>query len=1470
MRKLTYNMAQTPGGRFMRHSVKAVLPMLTLLVVSCAQDLGTIDRVQHNPVAKRDILFHEDGTRKEWFVQVTTIEAPYASAYSFVGDQGPMERGVFEIQEGVLYFYRSYSFAENEWVGNPRTDVDQRLTNEDGSPYLIDGKEVWTSKNTPLLAYPITSHMDIIWEYNPNTGEKTNVRVENTTDRMWYEREYMRVTWGNNLMVSWAGFTTAMRVGGTYAGNLGVPTIHHDLSAHKETAPRMNQKEGYMDFVNDWTLTAQTEELEGYGTIPLCWFYAWYSGGVYECISEKIQTRTSFLAVDIEREAEYEPLHYDDFEMNRFGYFREERLVWDKDYGFTYDGVRKMVNRHDIFKKDENGKIIGVKPVIYHLNIGYPNDLIDEANGLAAEWSRAFDAAVKAATGKLPYELPAYHANGQPMLKDDGSAVHVASMFIVCENNRQDFEARDAGTVVADETICGSLDDYKPLGDLRYNFLSAITAPTQVGLYGYGPSSVNPLSGRIVKAAANNYVAAMRLGARRALDRLELLAGVKSFREVADGAYIAQDVRNKSLERTTYFKPGYTREEAVELAQKLVPPEVQSALTGGAIGKTDRNPTAGRMGMLAANPDIEAMLISDDVRMLFKDPRLGAANSGAVSGPGGAYALRHWANAKGVQERIKAMTEQTKMGLDKADYYDGAILRLADEYKAQYDKALCEGLRNVQNTAFDFSAFNDSNPCSTKALIGQLREAFAYYSQMSPYAYERSVIPTPLEMETFEPILVESQKAMNGLLDKLRQEFAQELYKRIYWGVAIHEVGHTLGLRHNFEASTDALNFPQEYWQLRVTKNGDKYEPVGLWGETKTQVAAGLREYQYSSVMDYYAKFNMPWLGIGLYDIAAIKYAYARTVEVFEKNPDLTKFAKYIDIDPREVSSDNLPAFKERGEGFGLALRRVHATNYPNFWGNVDDIYKRRDVPISEVIGAKCATEGASCGDGKVCKLFYEGLRCSPKDLTMVPYRFGGDELTFGLPTVAVWDDGVDSFEIVNNLRETYENNWIFAGYWHQDPTYWPTNYGNWVQMNFYQMRNHFQWWAINYSVYNKNDYWKNRFGMRWEEDLNGGLPGAMAAHMSFNVMASTFGRPEPANYGYNWMTMRYEPVDQVNRNNYTTQFMLLEEQGARPIYANWDYNGYQPVVTASGSIYERLAAFQMLADPETRFMAQDYMADSRKFLVNYASVFRNEVRELFGGLMANNSEKYGWCVLTHPTSRQPIAFADRDFSGLGYNGQNCTNSYRGCFTMDGANPVKLTKTIAYDDTGETCANGEQLYDLAGISLEPEPMYTFPTTRFRIPMLAAYYGMALLVDNYDRSFMDSVRLWIAGDKYQITPPPDAEVATCEDLFSGRIYKTYRMKDGGYYPAYDLVSQCDFLFSCYDPARNGSLTDEEVKECKAYARGTTRVNELTLEDLANDYLFHPLQFLIGKLELIRAMHSTYEWGSSNYSYDGSEG
>ena len=50
----------------------------------------------------------------------------------------------------------------------------------------------------PLLIFAIYSHFDVKREYNAGTGEQTNVIAENTTDRPWEERQYMRVDWSTN------------------------------------------------------------------------------------------------------------------------------------------------------------------------------------------------------------------------------------------------------------------------------------------------------------------------------------------------------------------------------------------------------------------------------------------------------------------------------------------------------------------------------------------------------------------------------------------------------------------------------------------------------------------------------------------------------------------------------------------------------------------------------------------------------------------------------------------------------------------------------------------------------------------------------------------------------------------------------------------------------------------------------------------------------------------------------------------------------------------------------------------------------------------------------------------------------------------------------------------------------------------------------------------------------------------------
>lgn len=1458
------------GGTSMQRAMKTVLPAvlaLMALAAGCAQDLGTVDRVQQNVTKKADLLFNPDGTRKEWFIQTTTVEAPYASAYAFVGLQGSMDRGVFDIQEKVLYFYRVYTFMTDEWAGNPRSDVDQRLLNRDGTPYLVNGQEVWIDKNAPVAAYTIDSHLDVIWEYNPNTGEETNVLVENTTDRLWHERESMRVAWGNDLLPS------AVNGFGYFGAGSSRPNILHDAQSTPELQSRITPATGYMDFVNDWIYQAQTEYLDGYGMVPLCYFYSWYTGGTFECISERIRTRTSFLQVDPVREAtfyKYDRQDFNDHDMQRFGYFRSERLRWDIDYGTTYGGVQRYINRHDIWQRNaETGDIVGVKPIVYHLTEGYPTNLVQEGIDQAAQWSVAFDATVRSVTGKDPAELPAFDRFGKPLLNEDGSALTVEHMYIICENNETDLATRGDVKAETNPLLCGDLKEAKHLGDLRYNFLSAVTAPTQVGLYGYGPSSADPLSGRIVSATANNYVAAMREGARQAIDRIELLTGVKSFREIADAKYIADDMRNARLKQSTYWKSGFTNDQAKELAKKLVAPEVATSLTATLPEKTDQNFSASRMAILGNNPDLESMFVNDDVRMLFKDPRLGEKAPQVLDTRTEKYLLKNWANATGSKKMIEYYMGMSRRGYDLASFFDGAVLHLADEYKARYDSEVCRNLGERGDMSLDFGEFNDGNPCTTEALIEQLRTRFAYANALSPYGFEVNYFPSPLEMATNDPGLRVTQEAFQGVLEGLRDTFLDEIYQRIYYGVAIHEVGHTLGLRHNFEASSDALNFKPGYWDLKVRKDGDTYEPVGLWGETPEQVAAGLREYQYSSVMDYYMKFNMPWMGIGLYDTAAIKYGYGNLLEVFDTPPDLTPVKDYVAIDPIAISPGNeSAALKERGEGLGLALRRVHATNIPNLWDDLSGIYARHDVHRSQVLGDPCTSEGAACDDNKVCKKFYEGLRCSIED-TVVPYRFGSDELSYRLPTVATFDEGVDSFEIVNSMKEYYENLWIFSGYWHQNPTYWPTNYDGSMRFAFYNMRHHFQWWVLNYQTYNHDDFWQQKFGMRWEEDLNGGLPGALAAYTSFNTMAGAFGRPEPGVYGHNWQTDRFEPLDEVNRNNYTTQITLLEEAGARPIYSAWDYSGYSPVVVSSGSIYERIAAFQYLSDPETWFLATDYQADTRKYLISFASVFRTEMRELFGGLMANNSEKYGWCILTHPQSQQPLTFVQPDRVGSRFAGQDCATMFSGCFAKVTATSYSKTpsRLIRYDDTATQCPRDEEKLALPGKSLEPEPLYTFPTTRFRIPMLAAYYGMSLMVSNYDQSFMDTTRMWLQGDRYAITPPPGAEIATCEDIFSGRVYTTFRQPGEQYYPAFDLVKQCDFMFGCYDPSRNQNLSDDDVDTCKSIAQSLKEIPELTFDDLRANYLFHPLQFLVGKLELIRAMHASFEYGETSPTASG---
>ncbi|MCA9581738.1 MAG: hypothetical protein KC416_08075, partial [Myxococcales bacterium] len=146
--------------------------LMALGLGACATSEPPVNRVQENVVDK--LTFSG-----EWYSLQTVIDAPYGAGYTFVGEQGSLEKIEWEIQERFLLARRSFEHIAGS------------------EPQGLAGE---TEENAAVAVYAIESHFDIRRQYNPVTGEESNVVYEDTQDRPWHQRKYMRVDWSKNLI----------------------------------------------------------------------------------------------------------------------------------------------------------------------------------------------------------------------------------------------------------------------------------------------------------------------------------------------------------------------------------------------------------------------------------------------------------------------------------------------------------------------------------------------------------------------------------------------------------------------------------------------------------------------------------------------------------------------------------------------------------------------------------------------------------------------------------------------------------------------------------------------------------------------------------------------------------------------------------------------------------------------------------------------------------------------------------------------------------------------------------------------------------------------------------------------------------------------------------------------------------------------------------------------------------------------
>jgi len=196
-------------------------------------------------------------------------------------------------------------------------------------------------------------------------------------------------------------------------------------------------------------------------------------------------------------------------------------------------------------------------------------------------------------------------------------------------------------------------------------------------------------------------------------------------------------------------------------------------------------------------------------------------------------------------------------------------------------------------------------------------------------------------------------KKWKELSSEQRSKISDAISAHMYRSTLVHELGHNLGLRHNFAGSTDKQNF----YTLEEAKSlGLQHVPA------------------YSSIMDYAASEFDELPVFGPYDKAALRFAYAREVEVpygasNEAGRRPTALLSLSDLDKAYFQNDSSVRF-----GQLTALKDHLKQGIPlSSWSNLDGSFN--EALQGKNLGLKNYT---FCTDGNVslnsdCKRFDEG-----------------------------------------------------------------------------------------------------------------------------------------------------------------------------------------------------------------------------------------------------------------------------------------------------------------------------------------------------------------------------------------------------------------------------------------------------------------------------------------------------------------
>lgn len=954
-----------------------VVACLAAFSVGCAEEREPINRVQANALKKSFFvgeMLQDSTDDPEFWAQGTLVD---------VGGYGAAQDGLFTSTYAQPLSRIKWVITEDMLIGRATYE---RIENADGKgtgPASTDG--------TVAYMYPIASHFDIKRSYNPQTGEELNVIEENTSDRPWYEREFMRVDWSRNMATGAYDFDTLSLLG-IYGGVDYEPVSYYVNDPEDGDAPYFDAANGYFDVTNKAFAGPKQIDLSHFGwgidTFPACFLPNDFMGGSWpsgSCNPVELTIRQSFRKVE---SSDYEPVNWDGWRFQAYGGFNIERFGYARNYGMSDQKWHRLLNRYDLYERshyysdpekmegfvacytpektppganphrddDGNGtedecqavtdatgvggsrcdtfkqrctlpyRLRKPKVITWYYSDGSNQDYFDPTAEATHEWDVALRAAMRSAqyaecasTGgdpaacagefplyfgqedenvaavKLAHEVDACRAqNRGNEAACDGVAgtkggelsyspgvVAIAAMpeqLVLChspveagdhpacapENLRLPADVTAAKCASVKEQLestgyTGLPEADRPVwntckralharrGDLRYHQVNVITEPQTPSPWGIYVDAEDPLTGEKVSASVNVWSHVNDLFSQKVVDIMRYIKGELKTEDVTDGTHIREWAQASEAASRGGMAPRMTK----EMAQQRIANFAGKKLEDVDFEKTKLDP-----GILAKAKQLKQELTGV------------SAAVGAPTTTGPLYqARRNLARGTEVEAELitKEMQQYAGVGELPADIAvdQASILRAANP-------AFQRDIRNFKENALAH------------------RGACILHEAPAPMSLTGLADIMEQKFGAFDPN--QSKDEQLARAEKMRKFIA----RRAHYAVILHEMGHSVGLRHNFVSSSDAWGYRPQYWQLR-TKNGTvtqectsvTQDPETCVGPryfdpmTENERRNMIWTWMHSSVMDYAGELTQDMIGLGAYDFAAARMFYGDVVAVF-------------------------------------------------------------------------------------------------------------------------------------------------------------------------------------------------------------------------------------------------------------------------------------------------------------------------------------------------------------------------------------------------------------------------------------------------------------------------------------------------------------------------------------------------------------------------------------------------------------